>query len=353
MPVGHAESLTDQIGFERLEQLGENVEGFDARAIFDALMAGDISLNPQAIEDLLAALRHRVWEALSGLTRRLAMPVAVALIARAMLAEGSAAVQALNLICRMTALRALIVEILSALTAALNVMSRAEEVSDVLMPVMSSALTLSGMPATAALLSPVSALSAALINRVLKSAVPALCSVGVAAIAAGSLSDRYPMDRLFALIKGIGAGLLVSMLAAFMALLALEGRVGAAQDSAAVKTVRFAVENLLPVIGGELSGTVESLNASASVVRSAAGGTGLVLIAMMFAGPLARLLAQTLAVKLAAAVLEPLSDQGFSKALDRVGDMLEILLASAAASVALVILLVGAGMSAAGQLIAG
>lgn len=316
-------------------------------------MAGRAIPDTEALEDLLPRLRRGLREALTGLLRRLAVPVAVALIARSMLSDGSPGAQALSLICRAALLRTLIGEVTSALASALDVMTRVTKASDGVMPVMLSALTLSGMPNTAALLSPASALCAALIGRVLKAAVPTLCAVGLAITVAGGLSDRYPMDRLFGLIRAVGRGLPAVLLAAFMALLTLEGRVGAAQDSAAVKTVRFAVENLLPVIGGELSGTVESLNASASVVRSAAGGTGLALIAALFAGPMARLLTRTLAVKLAAAILEPLSDQGFSMALDRAGDMLEILLASAVASVALVMLLIGAGMTVAGQLIAG
>ena len=45
-------------------------------------------------------------------------------------------------------------------------------------------------------------------------------------------------------------------------------------DSAAVRTARYAVDNLLPVVGGEVANTMDALVSSVLLVKNAAGAVG-------------------------------------------------------------------------------
>ena len=295
----------------------------------------------RAASYLARALIEPLLEALSIL----AGPVLATLCLRALLGRCDGA---LALLCRLACAVGLAGCCASAMKLAREAMSLSSRVANVAAPVLAAALSMTGAGMSSALVSPASALCVGIIEDVLIGPGLTLCAFS-AVIASGSgLSDRLRLHRLFRLVcRSVVWGLRL-MTGLFMALLAVEGRIAAIQDSAASRALRQALRGLIPFIGTSVSDTSGALVETAAALRGTVGVTGMILAASVCARPLVKLIANTLSMKLASAIVEPLADPGISRLTANLADVSGLMVALCAASVLMVLLLCGSCLWAAG-----
>lgn len=102
-----------------------------------------------------------------------------------------------------------------------------------------------------------------------------------------------PGLSLDGIIKGIKKAVTILLgltMTIFSGLLALRNTVGAAADSLTVKTGKYLVSNLVPVVGKAVSDAYSSVRGSIGVLRTGVGSTGIAVIIVMAAAPVIRLL---------------------------------------------------------------
>ena len=89
-------------------------------------------------------------------------------------------------------------------------------------------------------------------------------AISAAAIAAaGNMAEGISLERLFRLNRQTAQTLSGVLVAAFMGMTALGVRMGAARDGAMVRTAHFAIESVVPVVGGSVSESLDALLESA------------------------------------------------------------------------------------------
>ena len=128
------------------------------------------------------------------------------------------------------------------------------------------------------------------------------------------LSDHITLAA--ATVQQISAGMqgLLPMLLTMMA--AVGGSAGSALmqpavvaiDGVTLRTAKYALNNLVPFVGGLFADTVDTLVGSGMLVQSALGVTGLIVIASRAVLPLCQTLAAAMLYKLASALMQPVSD---------------------------------------------
>ena len=101
----------------------------------------------------------------------------------------------------------------------------------------------------------------------------------------------------------------------------------------------------MPVIGGEVSEAMEALTASARLVKSAVGVTGMLALILACAGPLARVGVAALSAKLAGAAAELAGEPRIARLAEQFGDVLILLTALCLTSALLVLMLAGGILS--------
>ena len=116
------------------------------------------------------------------------------------------------------------------------------------------------------------------------------------------------------------------MLAAFVGLMTLEGRLAAARDGASVQAVRQALKGLIPGIGNSVTDSSGALLESALTVRNAVGATGLLIALTAAVKPALALMAHMLSVKVASALIEPVADPGIVRVTACYGEIGRLLL---------------------------
>lgn len=334
------DALLEQAGFSRLAALSGELGGPDAKSIARSALSGELIIADSLPSDILKQLGEEVKRALTSALSALAAPVIVTLALRMIMGEDAGA---LTLLCRLGCVYSLGRQCAWAIGIAESGMGDAVRIADIAAPVVAAALSLTGRAASAAALTPLAAICVDAIQNALIAWGLPLCGVAAVVATGGSLSDHFRMDRLFKLVCGTvtwGAGLLI---AAFVGMMTLEGRLAASRDGVSTQALRQALRGLIPYIGGSVSNSSGALLDSALSVRNAVGVTGLMIALYAAVKPALSLSAHMLSLKLASALIEPVADPGIVRVTACYGEISRALLALYAGSAMLSALLIGAG----------
>ena len=336
-----AQALLDQTGFSGLVDLSEALDGPDVRRIAGEVLSGRLPVHRDLPGRALRQFTGAVKKALLPVLWALATPVLVTLALRTVLGAEDGP---LVLLCRLACVFSLGQQCAAAMEVAREGMAVVARIANAAAPVIASALSLTGRAAASATLTPVAAVCADGIEKALMAWGLPMCVVAAVIAAGGSLSDSFRLDRLFKLICGMVTRGLCLLIAAFVGLMALQGRLAAARDGASVQAVRQALKGLIPLIGGSIGDSSAALLESAAAVRNAVGVTGLMILLGTAAGPAVRLGAHMLSMKLASALMEPVADPGITRIAAGYGEIARLQLALYTGSVLLAVLLTGAGL---------
>lgn len=348
MAFAEEQTILEALQMDELNQYAEE-QGFDFRQWLLSALSGEfdlLDLSKSMLDECKQSLMQDV-QALSGLL----IPMAVLLMLRLVLPEKCISRRTAAYICRIGCFGVLATEFAAMCRVAHGLMQRILECSNLLTPVLITAVALSGAETTASFLSPAMGLCANLLQWLLDQWGIALSCAASGIAIAGNLSANIRLKRLHALFKQLlhwGAG---GMMTAFLAVLSIQGRLGAGHDSAAARTARYAIESIIPVIGSNVSDSLDSLLSTAFIVKNAVGATGLALIVAISIAPLARLLGVTLLLRAVSAVSEPLGDDSMTAATAQFADAVEMLLIASLSGAVLCGLLAGSCMSAASNVV--
>lgn len=198
----------------------------------------------------------------------------------------------------------------SLLSLGQEAMGNMKSLGDVLLPAVSMATAASGTPAMAVVKHGVTILFSDFLIRLINSLLIPLCYAFVAANVAWSALGNDGLKRLGGLIKWLITIVLSAVLLIFVGYLNLSGVISGGADAATVKAAKFTISNLVPVVGGVISDTAETLLAGASVLRNAAGVFGMLAVLGICVVPFLNLGAHYLLYRCTAALAATVSGNG-------------------------------------------
>ncbi len=155
-----------------------------------------------------------------------------------------------------------------------------------------------------------------------------------------NLSDKLKADKMAELLnKTVKWGLSI-MLTLFVGITGLQGIAAGSADGLTVKVTKFAASNLIPVVGGILAESVETVMNCSVVIKNAVGLTGITVVAVIAAVPLMKIAACLLVFRISAAAVQPIADKRIVKCISELADSVSCALSMVAAvSVMFVIIL--------------
>ena len=341
---GSVDAVIDALDLRALEEAAEGT-GIDVRDMLLSIASGEETWE---LSDALARLRDAFFEefrSAAALVAALLAPALFSAIARQLAGAGRGA-GAVSQVCCLVCAAQLIAWFMRLTAEAEALIARVASLADGVFPVLASLLSLAGATATAAMVTPLSALAGNAFSRLLAGVGLKLCTIAAALAAAGQLSPNLRLSRLFHLVRSVvnwGAGVLMT---GFLGLSAVRALLSTGYDSAAVRTARYAVDNLLPVVGGEVANTMDALVSSVLLVKNAAGATGLIALLVLCARPLFALVAALFALRLASALLEPVAEEGLIALAERFSQVAAMLLVICVSAAVILTLLLGGTLTA-------
>lgn len=334
------QSIIEALPLEDMQRLGESA-GIDIKQSMLRIATGESEAGfSELIEALKAGFKQSISHALTGLYAVL-LPVILCSMLKNVSDMGQIT-KAAEFICVLTCCAALSGAFISLIKEAETLLSAIAEFTDAAFPIMTTLLISTGATASAAMLTPLSAFLGKLITDVLSGFGISLTKIACAIAVAGMLSPRITLSKLFSFMQSVvnwGAGLCTSV---FMGIISVRGMVSAGFDSTSVRTARYAVGSLLPVIGGDVADTMDALISSVLIMKNAAGVTGMLLLLLICAKPMLALMSTLVSMKLAAALSEPLAEGAIPELADRFSKVISMLLVICALGIVMLLLMLGA-----------
>lgn len=230
--------------------------------------------------------------------------------------------------------------------------TRMAELMRTLFPMLLTLLAAVGATSGAALFKPAISAASGTMTALVRS-VSLQLALGVAAITLlDHLSPRMRLSRLAALLRSGASWTLGAAFTVFIGVTAMQGMTAAAANGIGIRAAKYAVDNLVPVVGGMFADTMDTLVGCAMLIKNALGMTGLFLLLSVAGLPMLRLLCAVMTYRLCAALLQPAVPGRVSGMIHDFSDVLMLLFIIELSVGAMFILLV-AQMLAVGNLTVG
>ncbi len=192
-------------------------------------------------------------------------------------------------------------------------------------PILIGLLVTSGKTATAAGIQPVILSGCVLLSNAVRFLIVPLLHCTFALSMVSGISRTVSVTALAAFLKKTARWGLCLLLTAFSGLLIVQGFGTGALDALSAKTTRYVVSNGVPVVGGILSDTIDTVVSSARVIKNATGVAGIVALFGICLAPVVKIGLTSLAFHLAAAVIEPVADKRIFTSVNAVAEVLSLM----------------------------
>jgi stage III sporulation protein AE len=224
-------------------------------------------------------------------------------------------------------------------------MENMQTFSKVLLPSMAAATTAAGSPGAAVAKQLATILFSdfliTLINQVLLPLTYAYIAASVAYAALGNEG----MKRIGGFLKWMVNTMLGVVLLVFIGYLNISGAISGSADALTVKAAKFTVSNMVPVVGGILSDAAETVLVGASLLRSAIGVFGMLVVIAICLMPFLHLGAHYLAYKGTSALAATVADSRTAGLIDAIGSAFGMVLAMTASCAMLLIISIVSAIS--------
>jgi stage III sporulation protein AE len=144
----------------------------------------------------------------------------------------------------------------------------------------------------------------------------------------GNMSETVKLEGFRNFFKTSANWLLGGIFTLFMLFVTVKGITGAALDGVTVNALKFAVSSYVPILGGYLSDGFDLVLGSLVLIKNAVGFTSVIIMLTMLFSPIIKIAVFALALKLLAAITEPVADARISKMISGLASNMKLLIAS-------------------------
>ena len=145
-----------------------------------------------------------------------------------------------------------------------------------------------------------------------------------------AVTGNDSLSEFTGLFSKLHKTLLALSMSLFAGIMGISSFAAASFDSLAARGVKFAISASVPVVGGSISEAMSSVAGSAMLLKNAIGLGGVIVIFSMFAIPLLKLWALSLAFRITAAFTAPVSEKKTSETLRKLGECIDMFFSSIA-----------------------
>lgn len=219
------------------------------------------------------------------------------------------------------------------------------------LPVMTTLLSAVGATASAGAMRPLMLFLSGTVVMLLRSVIMPLIFAAAAVGVADSLGGRARLSELFKLILKTVKWLIGIISILYFGICSVQGMTVSAADGISVRTAKYAVDKLLPSMGGLIGGSLDTFMSCALLIKNGAGISAIVIMLGLLIEPLASIGAGVLVFRISAALCRPAAEPGMAALLSNIADTAALLLgvvtaAGAMFAVIIMVFITAGGISA-------
>lgn len=307
---------------ESLQQADPFAKTGGFQATLTAIAKGEISIDFDQVAQLLtaeffSAVRKSLWR----LTRLMA-PALIWSILRRLTGSSSETGQ---VICQLCVCIFLTCDLTEHIALATDAVTRMDDGMQGLFPMLLTMMAAVGGSSGSALMQPAIVASASTMTSLIREVTVPLATASAILVMLCHLGTGIRLNRLAAFVQQCATWSLGVCFTIFIGVLTTRSVTAAAIDGVTLRTAKYALGNLIPVVGGLFADTVDTLVGSGMLVQGALGVTGFILIGAYAMGPMCQTLACAMMYRLAAALMQPVSDGQLASCIHDFGRVLMLL----------------------------
>lgn len=238
------------------------------------------------------------------------------------------------------------------ISLAKNVINNISEFMNALLPILVTMIGLAGGFTSAAALDPFVLGAVVLIPKIYTTIIIPFILMEFVLEFANNLSEEHKITNLCGLLKQCILWFQGIIVTVFIALLTIRGITSKTLDAVTLKTAKFAIDNFIPIVGKTFSDAIASVAGYSLIIKNAISSIGLIVIVFILLYPIIKLVMMTFIYKLAAALVEPISDSRITKSLEAAGNSM-VLIISCVLTISLIFFILIAIMAQAGSFVIG
>lgn len=296
--------------------------GYDnVQELISGYALGEGDLGEGFFSNLWKAALTAIREAMGGLTAILAVAL-LAGILDVLLGEGQGGVKEIaSFLCYGVCVMILSSIMASQLALAAGAVEDICRLLEALSPLLVTLLAAVGATASAGIAQPLFILLSGTVAKVVQGALlPAVMCAGVLYIV-GALTGRKQMEHIAGTVKSFVKWMMGGITTVFLGSMALRGMSAGGVDSISFRTMKYALDKSLPLVGGVVAGSLDSVRGCTLLIKNAAGVAAVLIALGTVLAPLLQLAGTSLAFRLTGALCAQISDERMPKML---GDLADI-----------------------------
>ncbi len=188
----------------------------------------------------------------------------------------------------------------------------------IILPILLTLMTVVSGPNTKLLFHPVVLGTVSVIGFIIKNVVFPLILFSFIIGIISNISEKVQFSQLSKLIRQIIVGIVTGSLTIFIGVITVFG-IGSKVDGMTIRTAKFAVDNLVPIVGKFLSDAVETVVSCSAIVKNGIGVVGLIAIFLICIIPIIKIIVLILTYKTLGAIVQPIASENIVKFFDEVG----------------------------------
>lgn len=324
----YGDIFDDEISKTNLNQVfNQLIPTFDIKSLFISLIKGEAEISfPKLFDFILKILLAEIYSCLKLMALTVALTILASYITNLYDGFGNKGISN-------TAFFACYLVIIGIVSTSFYdvaecVAASIENISlfmRIIVPIVITTLLSSGAILSAAILEPTLIAIVEISVAVVQKAFIPIIMITSAMNIVNNLSDKFKTKKLVKFINQCIKWGLCVMLTIFVSVVGLQSIASGGSDGLTIKLTKFAASNLIPVVGGILSESVETVMNCSILIKNTVGVLGIICVIIIALSPLLRIGAILIIYRLTVALIEPVSDPKIVDCITELGNSISVM----------------------------
>ncbi len=183
---------------------------------------------------------------------------------------------------------------------------------DLVFPVILTLMVAGGAPTSANLYQPAVAVLSSVMVQIFTYVVMPLFVVSLAFSVISHLAPQTRLDKFVSFFNALFKWIVGICFTVFLSFLTIQGITAGSFDSISIRATKMTVSGYVPIVGSYMSQGFDLIMTSAILIKNAVGLSGILLLLGIVLAPIVKIIVFSLALKLTAAITQPIGDTRIS-----------------------------------------
>jgi len=326
-------NLKKQLEKYASDEASELFEGYDPQSILKDVSRGDFKLNFTGFLGRIANYFFKeIYLNIHILIKLVILIVLCALLKNLQTSFLSESVGEIAFyVCYIVVVSIMIVSFSSAMKLGMDIIDKMVGFMYSTVPILITLLVSGGNITSGGIFQPLLIMAVEVTATIIKTAFIPIILLSTVLTIVNNISEKVQISKLADFLKKITGVALGLILTAFIAVISVQGSLGAVIDGVASKTAKYAIGAFIPVVGGYLADAADTVIGCTLLIKNAAGAAVMVGIIGICIIPLIKIAALVVLYKATCVLIQPISEKRITDCITGISDSLVYILGIVAA----------------------